>query len=157
TPGALRGGSHLHTFSSDGQWLAFTYEDHVLASLPPGEDHDVDQRNVGVSVPCGPVRVPRGHPRNHDGSHFSVLVTHTVNRPRPGSDEICRACEEAWVGTAGYVRADGSRQRRALAFQGTTVAADGSPLVEVFLVDLPDDVTIPGAGPLEGTPTRRPA
>ncbi|HTN75482.1 MAG TPA: DUF3748 domain-containing protein, partial [Pirellulaceae bacterium] len=32
--GALRGGSHLHTFSPDGAWVAFTYEDHLLAQLP---------------------------------------------------------------------------------------------------------------------------
>ena len=48
-------------------------------------------------------------------------------------------------------------RRRALAFLGDCVAADGRPLTELFLVDLPDDVTRPGNGPLEGTPTRRPA
>src|SRR5206468_7728745 len=29
-------------------------------------------------------------------------------------------------------------------------------LSEVFLVDIPDDVTVPGDGPLEGTETQRP-
>ncbi len=32
TAGALRGGTHVHTFSGDGRWVAFTYEDHLLAS-----------------------------------------------------------------------------------------------------------------------------
>jgi hypothetical protein len=155
TPGALRGGTHLHTFDARGAWVAFTYEDHVLAQLPAGAG-DRNQRNVGISVPVGPVRVPRTHPRNHDGTHFTVLVTRTTNDPRPGSDEIARAFEEAWVGTDGYLRPDGTRQRRALAFQGQVVTERGETISEVFLVDLPDDVTNPGDGPLAGTATRRP-
>lgn len=158
TPGALRGGSHVHVFSPDGQWVSFTYEDHVLAQfVEPGADHDVNLRGIGVSVPRGPVRASGGHPRNHDGEFFSVLVTRTTARPRPGSDEIDRACEEGWIGSGGYLRADGSRQRRALAFQGRVTAADGRPIAEVFVVDLPDDLTVPGDGPLAGTATRAPA
>ncbi|MBN1853177.1 MAG: DUF3748 domain-containing protein [Pirellulales bacterium] len=158
TAGALRGGTHLHTFSGDGQWIAFTYEDHLLAALGEHGDHDWNQRNVGVSVPEPSVSVPLDHPRNHDGSHFSVLVTRTVNHPRPGSDEISRACEEAWVGTHGYIRPDGSRQERAIAFQGDVVVHEhGRTVREAYLVDLPDDLTHPGAAPLEGTATTRPA
>ena len=33
TPGALRGGTHVHVFDPKGQWVRFTYEDHVLATL----------------------------------------------------------------------------------------------------------------------------
>lgn len=157
TPGALRGGTHVHTFSGDGQWVAFTYEDHVLASLGPDVEHQQNQRNVGVSVPDRPVTVANDNPRNHVGSHFTVLVTRTVDHPRPGSDEIGRAFEDAWIGTDGYVRADGSRQRRAIAFQGQVVLADGRAVSEVFIVDLPDDLTQPGDTPLEGTATTRPA
>lgn len=157
TPGALRGGSHVHVFSPDGQWVSFTYEDNVLARLGPDGDHDINQRNVGISVPAGPVRVSRNHPRNHDGDWFSVLVTHTVSHPRAGSDEIARACEEGWIGQEGYLRADGTRQRRALAFQGTVTALDGTQHAEVYVVDLPDDVTRAGDAPLEGTEQRRPA
>jgi len=92
TPGALRGGSHVHVFSPDGLWVSFTYDDEVLERLGDvGADHDLNQRNVGVAVPAGPVSVARSHPRNHDGEYFSVIVTRTQNRPRPGSDEICRA------------------------------------------------------------------
>jgi hypothetical protein len=157
TRGALRGGTHVHTFSGDGQWIAFTYEDHVLAELGEGDAHDLNQRNVGVSVPAGPVRVNQQHPRNHDGSHFTVLVTRTVNSPRPGSDEISRAFSDAWVGVDGYVKPDGTRQRRAIAFQGQILAESGQPVREVFLVDLPDDLTVAGEAPLEGTATTRPA
>jgi len=157
TPGALRGGSHVHVWDAAGQWVSFTYEDHVLAQLPAtGDDHDCNQRNVGVSVPGRPVRVKRDHPRNHDGEFFSVLVTRTTARPRPGSDDISRAFEEGWVGTNGYVRADGTRQPRALAFQGNVVTAGGETIAEVFMVDLPDDLTLAGDGPLAGTATRRP-
>jgi len=168
-----------------------------------------DIRDVGVSVPCRSrrkkapsdaidqslltsapaeiVRVKKDHPRNHDGEFFSVLVTRTTANPRPGSDEIKRACEEGWIGANGYVRADGTRQRRAIAFQGSVVvqrtavwnrrsddrsggskppllgispgdrAANAETIAEVFIVDIPDDVTIPSDGPLAGTTSRRPA
>jgi hypothetical protein len=156
TPGALRGGSHVHVFAPAGDWVSFTYEDEVLARLPPGGGHDGNQRNVGVCAPAGLVKAGRGHPRNHDGTYFSVLVTRTSATPRPGSDEIARAFEEGWIGVNGYRRPDGSRQRRALAFQGHVVTADGETVSEVFVADLPDDLRVPGGGPLQGTATSRP-
>jgi hypothetical protein len=108
------------------------------------------------------VNVPRSHPRNHDGGAWSALVTDLDDEPPCGSDAISRACEEAWIGTAGYRRPDGSRQQRALAFQGTVVTPGGEAISEVFVVDLPDADTpdggldTPGMGPLAGTPTTRP-
>jgi hypothetical protein len=158
TRGALRGGTHVHVFTPDGQWVSFTYDDDVLSRfISSSPDHDINQRNIGVAVPdAGPVCVGRGHPRNHDGDYFSVLVTRTTSVPRRGSDDITRAFEEAWIGTNGYRCPDGSRQRRAIAFQGIVVTPEGREISEVFLVDLPDDLTVPGDGPLEGTPTRRP-
>lgn len=156
-PGALRGGSHVHVFSPDGLWVSFTYDDDVLNRLgTDGADHDLNQRNIGVAFPAGPVSVAPNHARNHGGAYFSVIVTRTFNRPRPGSDEICRACEEGWVGNDGYVRANGVRQKRALAFQGLVVAAGGDTHAEVFIADLPEDLTIPGDGPLAGTERRYP-
>jgi hypothetical protein len=158
TPGALRGGTHVHVFDSRGEWVSFTYEDHVLAAYPDETDsHEGNIRNVGISVPARAVHVARDHPRNHDGEFFTVLVTRTTGRPKPGSDEIKKAYEESWIGSEGYVRADGTRQRRAVAFQGDTIAADGGAVTEVFVADIPNDVTVPSAdGPLEGTATRRP-
>lgn len=161
TPGALRGGSHVHQFSPDGRLVSFTYEDALLDALPPGSG-ERNLRAVGVSVAGRAVAVPPAHPRNHSGSAWSVLVTGLADAPAPGSDQIGRACEEAWIGAAGYRRADGSRQRRALVFQGTVVAADGRAVVELFVVDLPDDdapqgaLDRPGAGPLCGTERTRP-
>jgi len=139
TPGALRGGSHVHVFSGDGKWISFTYNDHVLNLRNDSEGGDLDQRNIGISIPLSrPVVVGKDHLRNHDSEFFSVLVTETVNAPEPGSDEINRAYEDGWVGTEGYLRPDGSRQHRAIAFLGDTIAKDGKTLTEVFIVDIPD-------------------
>lgn len=157
TAGALRGGSHVHVWDGAGEWVSFTYEDHVLAQFKGGSaTNEINQRNIGVSVPGRPVRVSRDHPRNHDGQFFTVLVTRTVPAPRPGSDEIQRAFEEGWIGTNGYLRADGSRQRRALAFQGQVVTGRDEILSEVFVADLPDDLTKAGDGPLAGTEMQMP-
>lgn len=166
TPGALRGGTHVHTFSGDGRLVASTYEDAVLdgpdmaatGAAPPARERNL--RGIAVSVVGRPVVVPRGHPRNHDGSAYSVVVSRLSDAPRPGSDDISRACEEGWIGTAGYLWPDGTRQRHALAFQGTVINAGGAPVVEAFVIDLPDepdDLVRPGPAPLAGTPTTRPA
>ncbi|PYJ02814.1 MAG: hypothetical protein DME25_15030 [Verrucomicrobia bacterium] len=148
TPEALRGGSHLHVWDGRGEWVSFTYHDALL---------EPDLRDLGVSVPLRAVPVKKDHPRNHDGHYFSVLVTRSTANPKPGSDEIKRACEEGWVGTNGYLRPDGARQERALAFQGHVVTSAGATIAEVFIVDLPEAVTNPGDGELAGTITRRPA
>jgi hypothetical protein len=157
TAGALRGGSHVHVFSPDAAAVSFTYEDAVLEAAGPVAERNL--RAVGVSV-CGrPTRVPARHARNHEGSAFTVLVTRLTDTPRPGSDEISRAFEEAWIGTAGYRRADGSRQPRALAFQGSVITPTGTTISEVFVADLPDDLAdlaVAGDGPLAGTATTRP-
>jgi hypothetical protein len=157
TPGALRGGTHVHVWDAAGDWVSFTYEDHVLARFTePARDHDLNLRNIGVSAPTKPVSVKKDHPRNHDGAYFSVLVTKTTAIPKPGSDEIKKAYEEAWIGTNGYVRNDGTRQPRALAFQGDVVTADNKTITEVFVADLPEDLTQQGDGPLTGTENRMP-
>jgi hypothetical protein len=148
TPGALRGGSHVHRWDAAGEWVSFTYNDALV---------EPEIRDIAVSVPDRPVKVHKDHPRNHDSQYFTALVSRTTAKPKPGSDEIQRACEEAWVGAQGYLRADGSRQRHALAFEGNVIAADGKMLTEVFLLDLPDDLGVAGEGPLAGSQSRRPA
>ena len=147
TPGALRGGTHVHVWHPQGDWVSFTYNDALLES---------ELRDVGVSVPRPAVPVRKDHARNHDGQYFSVLVTHSTPTPKPGSDEIKRAFEEGWIGTNGYLRADGTRQARALAFQGHVVTRDGQTVSEVFVVDLPEELTMAGDGPLAGTERQRP-
>ncbi len=147
--GALRGGSHVHTWDPTGRRVAFTYEDHVLAAidrvaLPHAERN---QRNIGISSPGTSVEVPPTHERNHSGTHFSVLVTQTIDQPTAGSDEIDRAYEDAWLG----------RDGRRLAFLGDVVARNGARVTELFVLELPADLAQAGsAGPLEGTATTRP-
>nr|WP_318383656.1 DUF3748 domain-containing protein [uncultured Enterobacter sp.] len=144
TPGALRGGTHVHVFSPNGEYVSFTYNDHVLHTLSPA----LDLRNVGVAAPFGPV-TPRGHhPREYAGSHWSVLVSRTTPRPTPGSDEINRAYEEGWVGN------------NTLAFIGDTLSERGEKVPELFIVKLPDTPQgwrQPGDAPLEGTGNTLPA
>lgn len=156
TPGALRGGSHVHVWSQDGSRLSFTYNDSVLHELSPA----LDLRNVGVALPYGPVH-PRGsHPREYAGSHWCVLVSRTTPQPQPGSDDINRAYEEGWVGTEGYLKPDGSSQRWALAFIGDTLSKQGEKVPELFIVDLPQDEADwkqAGEVPLEGTADTLPA
>ena len=145
TPGALRGGSHVHVFSPDGCKISFTYEDQFLSrNLHEANGSDVNLRLVGVGVPAGLVRVGRGHTRNRDGTYFCVAVTRLTAHPKPGSDEIKKAFEEGWIGT------------NSLAFQGHVVAENGATVSELFVVDLPNDLRIPGDGPLQGTESRRP-
>lgn len=158
TPGALRGGSHVHIYAPDGEWLSFTYQDNTMNMLGSAAGHDLDQRNVGISVPVRIVSVDKDHKRNRDGTTFTVLVTRTVNAPKPGSDEVNRAYEEGWVGSQGYVKANGTRQRRAIAFLGDTVTADGKKLTELFVADIPDDITqSDAASPIEGTSVKLPS
>ena len=133
TPGALRGGTHVHVWDAAGEWVASTYND---ATVEP------TLRDIAISIPGHKVHVKSGHPRNHDGDWFSALVTRTVPAPRPGSDEIKRANEEGWIGHNGYVRADGTRQRRAIAFQGQVISSKGEEVTELFVVDLPDQLPV---------------
>ncbi len=160
TPGALRGGTHLHVFSGDATLVASTYEDHVLAELEQTGEWRADRnrRVVAVSRVGQSVTVPRTHPRNHDGVSFTTVVTEVHDAPRRGSDQICRACSEAWVGSAGYLRADGKPIHHALAFQGVVVDAGGHPVPELFICDLPDrfDDGLQDDFRIVGTPRSRP-
>jgi len=170
TPGALRGGSHVHVFDQKGEWVSFTYEDHVLAMNP--ENGQSNQRNVGVSIPNNTVTVPKTHRRNHDGDCFSVVVTQTHDDPKIGTDQICKAYEDAWIGSKACDQPVGVGQSRALAFIGD-VSVDGSPsgdeasrassrkqtktVPELFVVELPANCMIAGSEPLQGTAHSRPA
>lgn len=144
TPGALRGGSHVHVYSPNGEYVSFTYNDHVMHTLSPA----LDLRNVGVAAPFGPVEPPRTHPREYCGSHWCVLVSKTTATPQPGSDDINRAYEEGWVGND------------ALAFIGDTLSLRGEKVPELFIVTLPRTEAgwkQAGDRPLAGTPDTLPA
>ena len=158
TPGALRGGTHRHEWSGDGRWIGYTYNDAIMKQLEDetGEIHNL--RTIGVSKNIRAVHVvPDAEGENFSGEWFSVLVVRVVANPTPASDEISRAAGDSWVGMNGYARTDGSKQI-ARAFTGTVKNSQGKDVDEVFIVDIPDDITVAGKyGPLEGTATTMPA
>ena len=152
TPGALRGGTHRHEWSGDGQWIGYTYNDAVLKALEDKTGQKRNLRTIGVSRKIKPVTVDN-HEENVSGEWFSALVVRVVPEPEPGSDEISHAAGDSWVGVNGYKSKDGNRQM-ARAFIGTVKSKNGTDVNEVFIVDIPDDITQPGElGPLEGTET----
>jgi WD40 repeat protein len=152
TLGALRGGTHRHEWDGSGKWLGFTYNDD------PMKKAGKDLRTIGVTHLGIPVKVPNANVDlfEGDGEGFSALVVRVVPDPKPGSDEINRAAQDSWVGSTGYQKPDGTHQL-ARAFVGSLTAANGKPLDELFIVDIPEDITQPGEfGPLEGTESQFP-
>jgi len=158
TPGALRGGTHAHNWSSDGKWISFTYNDYIKQQLEKKDSSVKDLRTVGVMAPGHRVHIPYDvSEENNSGEMFSVVVAEVTQNPKPGSDEIDKAFDEGWIGVNGYQKSDGSWQHRAVAFQGEVTNADGTKKAEVFVADLPEDLTKASAGkPVEGTATSRP-
>ena len=156
--GALRGGTHAHNWSADGKWISFTYNDYVMQQLEKKDSAVKDLRTVGVMVPGHPVDVPYdASEENNSGEMFSVVVANVTQNPQPGSDEINKASDEGWIGANGYQKSDGSWQHRAIAFQGEVINYEGTKKAEVFVVDLPEDLTKARPGqPLEGTNISRP-
>lgn len=158
TPGALRGGTHAHTWSGDGKWISFTYNDFIIEQLAKKDSKIRDMRTVGIMVPR-PVIVDdeNQNQENNSGTMFSVIVARVTENPRWGSDEIDKAFDETWIGKDGYLRKNGQKQKRAIAFQGNVKNKEGKTITEVFVCDLPGDPTraVPGR-PLEGTATTLP-
>lgn len=109
TAGALRGGTHAHSWSGDGQWISFTYNDYVLEQLSKTDSSVKDLRVIGVMAPFGKVSVLESDSgENHSGDFFSVIVTQVTETPEPDSDQIDRAFDECWTGRDGYQRLDGT-------------------------------------------------
>ena len=158
TPGALRGGTHAYSWSGDGQWISFTYNDFIIEQASKKDSSFSDLRVVGVMNNSHPVAVPdTANAENNNGSMFSVVVTTVTDYPQWGSDEIDKAFDEGWIGSNGYRKKDGSWQKRAIAFQGNVKDVQGKTKTDVFVADLPDVITQAASGcPLEGTETTRP-
>ncbi|ADY52048.1 WD40-like beta Propeller containing protein [Pseudopedobacter saltans DSM 12145] len=158
TPGALRGGTHAHSWSGDGEMISFTYNDYVLEQLSKHNSSVKDLRTVGVMFPEKVhVQDDNGTAENNDGQMFSVILTKVKENPKPDTDEIDKAFDECWVGKGGYIKADGKKQRKAIAFQGNVRDKAGNTKTEVFVVDLPENLTqAEDAKPLEGTSSTRP-
>ena len=159
TPGALRGGTHRHEPTGDGQWVGFTYNDQVMALAP----NNTDLRTIGITKLGMPVAVDHDVAgENHDGTGFSVLLVKVKAQSlvTPDTEEIFQASDDSFVGDNGYMTPGGTMQR-ARAFIGKTrrTLPDLSVVTrnELFVVDIPADITVPGPdGPLEGTATTFP-
>lgn len=154
--GALRGGTHAHSWSGDGQWISFTYNDFLMEVLEKQGEGVKDLRTIGVMAPVTSVTVKSEDDENFSGAYFSVVAATVTENPPPGTDEISRAFDECWIGGSGYVKPDGAVQRRAIAFQGNVVTPDGTVVTEVFVADLPEQLRAADGKPLQGTPVTRP-
>ncbi len=152
TKGALRGGTHRHEFSADGNWIGFTYNDAIMHALEKSTGGKHNLRTIGVSRRGNEIHVKETNSgENNDGEWFSALVVKVVPNPRPGSDEIVYAAGDSWIGKNGYLKPDGTRQK-ARGFIGTVLDNSGKNVDEVFVVDIPEGIEIEGDfGSLEGT------
>jgi hypothetical protein len=141
TKGALRGGSHAYSYSTDGQLVSFTYNDEILEKESKGNPNVTDLRTVGAFLVGEKVSIEgETDDENFNGNSFAILLAEVTANPQSGSDQISKAYEECWVGNLGYLKLDGSNQKRALAFLGDVVAESGEKVSEVFITDLLDDV-----------------
>jgi hypothetical protein len=152
TPGALKGGTHRHEWSKDGKWVGFTYNDACMKALEDSTGEKVNLRTIGVSNKLRAVKVDEdGDGENVSGDWFSVLVVRVVPNPAPGSDDISNAASDSWIGTGSYLTKDGKKQV-ARAFLGKVRNKNNQSVDELFVVDIPDSIHLPGEfGPLEGT------
>lgn len=157
TPGALRGGTHAHTWSGDGKWISCTYNDYIMEQLSKSDSSVKDLRTIVAMMP-GKVTVPEDKSmENNPGEKFSAVVARVTENPAPGTDEIDKAFDEGWIGSKGYQKEDGSWQHRAIAFQGNVRNENNETISEVFVVDIPDDISKPADGEkLEGNDHQRP-
>jgi hypothetical protein len=141
TPGALRGGTHAHSYCGDGEWISFTYNDEVMEKASKENPAIQDLRTIGLMVPGKPVLVKdAGSAAEFSGEKFSLLAARVTPDPIPGSDEILRALEETWLGNHGYVNAVGERIDHALAFLGELKSTDGQIIREVFVSEIPNEM-----------------
>jgi len=156
TAGALRGGTHAHSWSGDGEMIVFTYNDYVIEQLSKNNSAIQDLRTVGVMFP-GKVSVRQDSDlENNNGEMFSVIISAVKENPTPETDEIDKAFDECWIGKEGYINSQGKRVKKAVAFQGNVRDAKGNSKTEIFIVDLPEDLTRAGENPLQGTEETRP-
>jgi hypothetical protein len=132
--------------------VGYTYNDAIMKKLEDSTGVKWNLRTIAVSSAKHRVQVDQDEAReNVQGDWFSAVVVRVVPHPKPGSDEICNAASDSWIGSGGYKKPDGSLQV-ARAFLGKVISKNGMPVDELFVVDIPDSIHVPGEyGPLEGT------
>ncbi|WP_305953272.1 DUF3748 domain-containing protein [Emticicia oligotrophica] len=149
TKGALRGGTHRHEFSGDGNWIGFTYNDAIMKNLEDKTGNRYNLRTIGISKKGQKIQINNPSNENFSGEWFSALVVKVVPNPKDGSDEISHAAGDSWIGKNGYKKPNG-QQQMARGFIGT-VKENGENIDEVFVVDIPENIEEAGIyGKLEG-------
>ena len=127
-PGAHRGGTHDHEYSSDGKRVGLTYNDQLL----PEYDRTVAYLEKHPAAPGG---VPY---------YFAILVP-VVPKGTSKPGELEKASSDAWIGPNGRKRA----------FVGKVRNEDGETYqTSLFLAEIPEDVDITTAD--SGSATRFP-
>ena len=121
-PGSLRGGTHSHCWSHDGQLISFTYNDEFV---------DPDLRVVGVMIPSENEIVVPISKGNNNGKFYSSIVSDVVRDPKRGSDEISKAFDECWLSGSG---------QSTIAFQGNTRNEKGETITEIYTVAIDPDI-----------------
>jgi Tol biopolymer transport system component len=164
--GALNGGTHAHTWSADGKWISFTYNDYLMECLEKTSSSErKDLRTIGVMTMVENVHEYHEageNAENFRGSYFAVITAEVTENPKFGSDEIEKAFDECWLGKNAEIKdseqsPNASQQTRAIAFQGNVRSPDGTLVTEVFIADIPNDITQSLTDkPLEGTLNGRP-
>lgn len=127
--GALRGGTHRHEYTYNGNRVGFTYNDFLMQHF---------DRTVGYMEP--------NPDAPGDASHYAVLMVPTVpiGTAKPG--EIEKAWGDSWVGRDGSMRA----------FIGRVRNDDGETYTQsLYIADVPLSIDITTAD--SGTATRYPA
>lgn len=156
--GALRGGSHAYSYSTDGKLVSFTYNDEILEMESQKNPEVSDLRTVGAFITDHPTSINgEKNEENFDGTGFAILIARVTANPRKGSDEISKAYEECWVGKNGYKKKERNIQKRALAYLGDVLSESGEKVTEVFISDIPENLDSLIASTDAGTQTSLPS
>jgi hypothetical protein len=126
--GALRGGTHAHSWSADGRAISFTYNDAWVEQRHHAGHGPPDLRTVGVMWTDRHVDVPDRDGENFPGACHAMLVASVSHRARPGTDEIESAREECFLGP----------RSRAIAFLGRVRTEQGGTIDEIFVARWPE-------------------
>ena len=145
TAGALRGGTHSHSWHQNGKWISFAYNDYVLEEESKKNPLIKDQRVVGMMFPKE-VEVPLDiNLENNNGKMFSIIVSKVTNEAKNGSDEIEKAFDECWI-----------NETNNIAFQGHVRDKNGKLITEIFVASIPDQINFEEKDNLNGTNTTLP-
>lgn len=145
TKGALRGGTHSHSWKKDKNWISFTYNDYILEQEAKYNSLVKDQRVVGMMFPRK-VEVELDEKlENNSGEMFSIIISKVQINAKNGSDEIEKAFDECWINSTNNI-----------AFQGNVRDRKGNLKTEIFVAKIPDEIIVSENDNLLGTDTNLP-